>query len=61
MTTIDESPCPRCGTPVSVTAGRTEAGDQLAAPTLECPECGAQLVRAVDGPADRGWRLADNA
>ena len=54
------SPCPQCGKPVSLTVGSSETGDQLAAPSIECPHCGASLVRAIDGPADRGWRLAED-
>jgi ribosomal protein S27AE len=59
--TSDESPCPHCGEPVPVTVSTPERGDQLAAPDTECPNCGASLVRAVEGHADRGWRLARDA
>jgi hypothetical protein len=51
--------CPRCGQTVPVTAGDREAGDQLALGEINCPGCGARLVRVVEGHADRGWRLAD--
>lgn len=57
----NESPCPRCGEPVPVTVRTPEPGDQLAVPDTECPNCGASLVRAVEGHADRGWRLAKDA
>jgi hypothetical protein len=58
---VDESPCPQCGEPVSKTVGSPEDHDQLAAPSLQCPACGAALVRAIDGHADLGWRLAEEA
>lgn len=58
---VDESPCPQCGKPVSLTVPSSETGDQLSAPAVDCPECGASLVRAVDGHADLGWRLAEDA
>jgi hypothetical protein len=54
-----DPPCPRCGQPVPVTAGDREAGDQLAVSEMACPKCGARLVRAVQGHADRGWRAVD--
>lgn len=54
-----DPPCPRCGQGVPVTVGDRSAGDQLALGELECPNCGARLVRDVQGPADRGWRAAD--
>jgi ribosomal protein S27AE len=57
----DESPCPRCGEPVPVTVSTSEPGDQLAVSNTECTSCGASLVRAVEGHADRGWRLAQDA
>ena len=56
---IDDSFCPRCGKPVSVTSTTEEAGDHLAAQRMECPNCCARLVRHVEGHADRGWRLED--
>jgi hypothetical protein len=56
---VDTSPCPSCSEPVpSVTT--PETGDQLAVDQLECPRCGASLVRDVDGHVDRGWRVADS-
>ncbi len=55
----DDPLCPRCGEAVSVTAGNRQAGDQLAVSDIDCPNCGARLVREMDGHADRGWRLAD--
>ena len=58
---VDESPCPRCGEPVPVTVTTPEPGDQWAVSDTECPSCGAPLVRAVEGHADRGWRLAQDA
>ena len=54
---VDTSPCPQCGQPVSATAIEPESGDQLAVDRLECPKCGASLVRDVEGHADRGWRV----
>jgi hypothetical protein len=56
---IDAAQCPSCGQPVSRTVAGHEKGDQLAVGTIECPHCGATLARDVDGPADRGWRLAE--
>jgi endogenous inhibitor of DNA gyrase (YacG/DUF329 family) len=56
---VYESRCPICGEPVSRTVTTGGAGDQLASDTVECPSCRAQLVRAIDGPADLGWRLAE--
>jgi endogenous inhibitor of DNA gyrase (YacG/DUF329 family) len=55
---LDTSPCPSCEEPVHATVTAPEAGDQLAVDRLECPSCGASLVRDVDGHVDRGWRLA---
>jgi ribosomal protein S27AE len=55
----DDPLCPRCGQAVSVTAGDREAGDQLVLSKMDCPNCGAQLVRDIEGHADRGWRLAN--
>ncbi len=57
---VDTSPCPSCREPVPATVTTSQAGDQLAVDRLECPSCGAALVRDVDGHVDRGWRLADN-
>ena len=54
-----DPPCPRCGEPVPVTGGNPEAGSQLALAEMDCPSCGARLVRDVEGHVDRGWRLAD--
>jgi len=54
-----DPPCPRCGHGVPVTVGDRETGDQLALGELECPSCGARLIRDVQGPADRGWRPAN--
>ncbi len=61
MADVYEAPCPQCGKQVSVTLLTAEAGDQLAADRTTCPDCGAPLVRAVDGHADRGWRLGDES
>jgi len=58
---LDESPCPRCGQPVSATATTSQAGDQLALARTQCPACGAPLARAIEGHADRGWRLAEES
>ncbi len=55
----NEPPCPRCGETVSATAGDRDAGDQFAVGERDCPSCGSRIVRALDGHADRGWRLAD--
>jgi hypothetical protein len=55
----DAPPCPRCGEAVPVTTGDRGAGDQLALGELECPSCGARLVRDVEGHVDRGWRCSD--
>ena len=55
----NDPPCPRCGEPVPITAGDREAGDQLALDEMDCPSCGARLVRDVEGHADKGWRVAD--
>ena len=55
-TSVDQKPCPACGEPVS-TSGEGE--EQLALTSAECPNCGAALVRAVDGHADLGWRQAE--
>jgi hypothetical protein len=54
-----DPPCPRCGQAVPVTVGDRDAGDQLAVGEIDCPACGARLVRDVEGHADRGWRPAD--
>jgi ribosomal protein S27AE len=59
--TDNESLCPRCGQQVIVTTTNLEHGDQLALDRTECPNCGAHLVRDVDGHIDRGWRLAETA
>ena len=56
-TAVHESPCPECGRPVSVTLATSETSDQLAADHSDCPHCGAPLVRAIEGHADRGWRV----
>jgi ribosomal protein S27AE len=56
-TAVSESPCPRCGQLVSVTLATSETGDQLAADHTDCPHCGTRLMRAIEGPADRGWRV----
>jgi ribosomal protein S27AE len=56
---VNESLCPRCGEQVPITTTDLERGDQLALDRTDCPKCGAQLVRDVDGHADRGWRLAE--
>jgi hypothetical protein len=58
---IDDSFCPRCGQPVSVTSTTEEAGDHLAAQLMECPNRRARLVQDVEGDADRGRRLEDEA
>jgi predicted RNA-binding Zn-ribbon protein involved in translation (DUF1610 family) len=55
----DDPLCPSCGQAVPVTTGDRESGDQLALSELDCPNCGARLVRVMDGHADGGWRLAD--
>jgi hypothetical protein len=56
----DDPLCPRCGQGVTVTAGDRESGDhRLALGDIDCPGCGARLVREVEGHADRGWRLVD--
>jgi hypothetical protein len=55
----NDPPCPRCRQIVPATAGDREAGDQLAVGEMDCPSCGARLVRDVRGHAARGWRLAD--
>lgn len=59
--TLNESPCPQCGQQVSVTDTNLERGDQFAFDQMECPNCGAQLVRDIDGHADHGWRLVEKA
>jgi endogenous inhibitor of DNA gyrase (YacG/DUF329 family) len=56
---VDHSPCPRCGEPVPVTVTTENPAEQQAPTTTDCPSCGTPLVRAVSGPADLGWRLAD--
>jgi len=58
VTDIEQSSCPRCEGPIEATISQ-ETGDQLAFERIECPHCGAQLVRDVEGHADRGWRLDD--
>ena len=55
----NDRPCPRCGRAVPVAVGDRAAGDQLALGEMDCPSCGAPLVRDVEGHADHGWRLAD--
>ena len=55
--TVNEFPCPQCGQHLAATSTSLELGDQLAVDQLECPNCGANLVRDIDGHADRGWRL----
>ncbi len=59
MSPADISPCPRCGQPVSATTATDQPAEQLAEPVTHCPNCGAALVRDVDGPADHGWRVQD--
>jgi hypothetical protein len=54
----DESCCPCCSQPLSITTADGEAGDQLALNRRSCPSCGTLLMRDVDGHADRGWRPA---
>jgi hypothetical protein len=54
----NDPPCPHCGRAVPVTGGDRTAGDQLAVGEMDCPSCGARLVRDVQGHADRGWRAA---
>jgi ribosomal protein S27AE len=58
---IHEAPCPQCGQAVSITLTTPETSDQLAADRTTCPGCGASLVRAVEGHADRGWRVEDES
>ena len=41
--------------------GSSHGTEQLALSHTECPNCGAPLVRAVEGHADRGWRLAEGS
>jgi hypothetical protein len=55
--TVNKSPCAQCGEQVSVTGTNLASGDQLAIDQMECPNCGAHLVRDIDGHADHGWRL----
>ena len=54
-----DTPCPRCGEAVPIAAGDRGAADQLVVGEMDCPSCGAPLVRDVEGHADRGWRVAD--
>ena len=54
-----DPPWPRCGQPVPVAAGDRGVGDQLAVNEMDCPSCGARLVRAVEGHADHGWRRVE--
>jgi ribosomal protein S27AE len=54
-----QSPCPRCGQALSTTVSGSRVADQLASERISCANCGAGLVRVVDGHADRGWQLAD--
>jgi hypothetical protein len=56
VTSFEEPRRPQCGQLVGTVSSPT-AGDQLAVERLECPQCGAKLVRDVEGHADRGWRL----
>jgi hypothetical protein len=44
---------------VSTTVATSVPGDQLALDWMGCPNCGALLVRDVEGHADRGWRLEE--
>jgi len=44
-----------------VTVTTADPGDQIAASGIECPNCGASLVRAVEGHTDSGWRLRGDA
>jgi len=54
--------CPQCGHGVPITAPTAdETGEQLALDQTDCSNCGATLLRDVDGHADRGWRLRDEA
>jgi hypothetical protein len=57
---VDQPPCPCCRQPMSATTGDREAGEQLGLDEVDCPSCGAHLVRDVDGHTDRGWRPADD-
>ncbi len=55
----DNSPlCPRCGEAVPITTGDRGVGEQSAPAEMQCPSCGARLVRDIRGPADHGWRPA---
>jgi hypothetical protein len=56
---VDQSPCPACGEPVPVTLTTDDPAEQLAPEAVECPNCGASLVRAVSGPVDAGWRVVE--
>lgn len=56
---LDEPECPRRGQRVSTIVGASEAGEQLAVDRLECPNCGARLVRDIEGHGDRRWRRDD--
>jgi len=56
---VNESLCPRCGQPLSTTITTAQPGGQLAAARIECPHCGASLMRDVEGHADRGWRAEE--
>ena len=58
---MHESPCPGCGHPVSVTIATEASSDQIAAERTRCPSCEADLVRAVEGHVDHGWRLGGRA
>ena len=57
--TVDQPVCPQCGQAISTTVAPSEDSDQFAVDRIECPNCGASLVRDVEGHADRGWRLDD--
>ena len=55
----DERACARCGAPVPTTVTAADTAEQLAVDRVVCPSCGAELVRGVEGHADRGWQLAE--
>jgi hypothetical protein len=56
----DDPPCRRCGQPVPVVAtGDRADGDQLVLREVNCPSCGAHLVRSVEGHTDHGWSLGE--
>lgn len=57
---VERSWCPRCHQPLPVTQTNSRSGEQLALDRITCRNCGAALVRDIEGHIDRGWRLDES-